>query len=196
MIAQLYDCFKHWATNGTVWIISDPHFRDEELRAGIPGRPTDAQIISNIKKCVGSKDTLICLGDVGDVTVLDYSFLNVYKVLIMGNHDRGGYSAFVPYFNEVYAGPLMISPRIMLSHQPVPAPYWFNIHGHEHTQRSNEIWGLNACLDVTDYQPINLNQLIKNGALAKTPTIHRYTTDMAIKEKEFTKQIENLSFFG
>ena len=43
MIAQLYDCFKHWAANGTVWIISDPHFRDKELRAGIPGRPTGSR---------------------------------------------------------------------------------------------------------------------------------------------------------
>lgn len=28
MIPTLYDCFKHWAKSGSVYIISDTHFED------------------------------------------------------------------------------------------------------------------------------------------------------------------------
>ena len=41
MIAQFYKQFQHWGAQGTVWIYSDPHFGDEELRAGVRGRPDD-----------------------------------------------------------------------------------------------------------------------------------------------------------
>ena len=66
-IAGLYKCFDHWHKEGTVWIYSDPHFGDKELAAGKPGRPTDEEHIKLINSCVGRKDTLIILGDVGDI---------------------------------------------------------------------------------------------------------------------------------
>lgn len=85
-IPQLYPCFKHW-DNQTIWIFSDTHFGDKELRAGEPGRPTDDEIVKNINSKVGRKDTLILLGDVGDVEYVRR--LRGYKVLICGNHDIG-----------------------------------------------------------------------------------------------------------
>ena len=86
-IAGLYKIFDHWHQQGTVHIISDCHFDDEELRAGFPDRPTDEDLVKFINAKVGRKDTLIILGDVGSVDLLRQ--LRGYKVLICGNHDVG-----------------------------------------------------------------------------------------------------------
>lgn len=87
MIAGLYDCFKHWSENGTVWIYSDTHFSDKDLAAGVASRPSDEEQVKMINSKVGRKDTLIHLGDVGN---LDYvKKLRGYKILICGNHDIG-----------------------------------------------------------------------------------------------------------
>lgn len=87
MVPQLYKQFQHWGKEGAVWIYSDPHFGDEELRAGVRGRPTDAELIAKINSKVGKKDTFICLGDVGDIECARK--IRGYKVLICGNHDVG-----------------------------------------------------------------------------------------------------------
>ena len=80
-IAGLYKIFDHWHATGTVWLYSDPHFGDEELAAGTPGRPTDEEQIKMINAKVGRKDTLIILGDVGDVECARQ--LRGRKILIM-----------------------------------------------------------------------------------------------------------------
>jgi calcineurin-like phosphoesterase family protein len=40
-------------------------------------------------------------------------------------------------FDEVYEGPLIISDKIILSHEPIEncPPFLFNIHGHDHSGR-------------------------------------------------------------
>ena len=82
--------YFHWMEEDkyqTCWITSDTHFGDEELRAGIPARPSDEEIFRRLKSKVGKNDVLIHLGDVGN---LDYiKKLKGYKILIMGNHDTG-----------------------------------------------------------------------------------------------------------
>lgn len=87
MIPQFYKQFQHWGEHGTVWIYSDPHFGDEELRTGKHNRPCDGELLRMINSKVGRKDTLICLGDVGDIEFARK--LHGYKVLICGNHDIG-----------------------------------------------------------------------------------------------------------
>ena len=82
----IYDAFQRWA-NQTVWIYSDPHFGDRELADGVKNRPSDEEHIKMINSCVGRKDTLICLGDVGDIESMKK--VRGYKILIMGNHDSG-----------------------------------------------------------------------------------------------------------
>ena len=87
MIAGLYECFNHWHEKGTVYVISDLHFGDKELAAGLPSRPTDEQLVNIINSTVGKSDTLIVLGDCGDPEYV--SKLKGYKILIAGNHDKG-----------------------------------------------------------------------------------------------------------
>ena len=228
MIAGLYKIFDHWHDEGTLFICSDPHFGDDELTTGIPNRPTAAEIVQRINAKCGRKDTLICLGDVGDVEYVR-KLRAKRKILIMGNHDAGrtnyerqtftkifdkeyytkdmAYNAMAglypgwrisieevfdfhsPFeywevtadnmlFDEVYEGPLMIAEKLILSHEPIDVPWAYNIHGHDHQghKRKNHT---NVCVDVTGYQPINMNQWMKSGAMAHVETIHRTTIDFA-----------------
>lgn len=87
MLPGIYDAFQHWGKQ-TVWIYSDPHFSDEDLECGVKNRPSDEIQIANINSCAGRKDTLIILGDVGNIECVR-KLRAAYKVLIMGNHDSG-----------------------------------------------------------------------------------------------------------
>lgn len=87
-IAGLYKAFDHWHQEGTLWIISDTHFGDADIRRGFPDRPADDELVNRINSYIGRKDTLIMLGDVGDVSYIK-QLRAKYKILIMGNHDCG-----------------------------------------------------------------------------------------------------------
>lgn len=89
MYKNLYDQFKHWYHNGmgTIWFYSDPHFNDEEASALRKNYIGDDEQVKRINSKVGKYDTLVILGDVGDENYVRK--LRGYKVLIMGNHDKG-----------------------------------------------------------------------------------------------------------
>ena len=86
-------------------------------------------------------------------------------------------------FDEVYGGPVMVAEKLILSHEPVDCPWAFNIHGHVHSggPMSDERH-LNVCGEARGvYEPINFNQFMKSGFMAKIQTIHRETIDKATK---------------
>lgn len=129
MYKHVYDIFKHWyRVNGkadnSVYVISDPHFGDEEMYgvrnvthilAGEPlvkmdntwykvvhapdasdpelrATPITPQVLDqaqvrHINSVVSRNDTIVFLGDIGDIEPIKQ--VRGYKVLIMGNHDRG-----------------------------------------------------------------------------------------------------------
>lgn len=180
MIAGLYDIFKHWHTTGTVWIISDTHFDDEELAAGVSNRPSTEEYIKLISSKVGKRDTVIHLGDVGNLEVMKK--IKGYKILIMGNHDSGK-SNYLEVFNEVYQGPLIIGEKLILSHEPVDITGMFNLHGHTHSgEPMSDNQHFNVCGEARKcYEPVNLNQFMKAGFMSKIQTIHRDTIDKATK---------------
>lgn len=231
----LYDIFQErWGQSQSCYIYSDPHFGDKDLSEGIADRPSDQEQIRRINAKAGRKDTLIILGDVGDLDCVRQLRAG-RKILIMGNHDSGASNykrktikivfdqeeytekeayQFVknlhPYhqitideenlfrtpfmrynvysdnklFDEVYEGPLIIGEKIILSHEPIDVPWAFNIHGHIHdSKHKNDKNHLNVCSDVINYEPINLNQLLKSGISSKVQTIHRDTIDKATNKK-------------
>ena len=180
-LAGVYKEFNERWCKQTVWIYSDPHFGDEELAAGTPGRPSADEQVAMINSCVGRKDTLIILGDVGDVEYAKK--LRGYKVLICGNHDAGR-TNYEEAFDEIYEGALIIGEKILLSHEPVDIPWLFNIHGHDHAGVIRP-GHLNVCSDVRGYKPLNLNHILgKEGHLAKIQSIHRITIDKATEKKK------------
>lgn len=87
MIEGLYEFAKNWSRNGAVWIYSDPHFGDPDCKLMDNNWPSDEEQIRLINSKVGKKDTLIILGDCGDLAMC--AKLRGYKVLVMGNHDAG-----------------------------------------------------------------------------------------------------------
>ena len=229
MIKGLYKPFEHWGKN-TCWIISDTHFGDPDLIHSYPDRPTAAEQLKLINSKVGKNDTLIILGDVGNVEWVKQ--LRGYKVLVMGNHDAGAsnyqrhifkqkfdkglfqkhealdeikrlysdcaYSIVDSYnfldnspcweasadnklFDEVFSGPIMVSEKLILSHEPVEELDWcMNIHGHTHDRNIvNDTYHFNVCADVIGYIPINFNKWVKDGHLAKIQSLHRQTINEA-----------------
>lgn len=181
MIKSLYPCFQHWGKNGAVYLISDTHFKDLD-------RKHMGYFISNedqiyiLKDTCHKNDTLIHLGDVGDPEyMLD---LKCHRVLIMGNHDKS-IEKMEHYFEEVYSGPLWISQKLVLSHEPVQLTTWdtyesiaFNIHGHDHAGTKRD-FHLNICPNIYGYVPLNLKQFINSGKLKEINDIHRVTINNA-----------------
>lgn len=189
MIKQLYPAFQKWAERGTVWLISDPHFDDEDVYKIFSNRPDKWEIINNINSRVGSNDTIIFLGDIGCPEYISfYIRKKAHKVLIMGNHDTKNRSWYENFFDEVYDGPVMIAKNVLLSHEPILLPYIFNIHGHVHDPHyHNAANELNVCIEALDKPyPINLNRMFKRGAFSKMEAkdIHRATIDKATERKK------------
>lgn len=178
---QLYDVFRErWEQFQTAHIISDTHFGDKDLQAGVKNRPSDEDYVKLINSKVGKNDLLICLGDVGDIEIARR--LKGYKILIAGNHDAG-MSNYKDVFDEVYAGALIVGEKLILSHEPVDVPWAFNIHGHVHSgEPMSDNQHFNVCGEARKcYEPVNLNQFMKAGFMAKIQTIHRDTIDKATK---------------
>lgn len=189
MYKHVYDSLKHWyERGGTIWFYSDPHFNDEEmkyLRKDYIG--DDAQVLA-INKKVTDRDTIVFLGDIGDINFIPK--IRGYKVLIMGNHDTGAFNyrrrvidtKDNHLFDEVYEGPLTIAEKIILSHEPVDIMGMINIHGHTHglpLHPTDKSW--NVCAENINYTPICFKEIVNSGMIGDTLSIHRLAIN---KQKE------------
>lgn len=89
--------------------------------------------------------------------------------------------------DEVYAGPLFIADKILLSHEPVYGLSWCpNIHGHDHNNVEKYREGckhINLAANVCGFTPVNLGKLIKDGILSDIEGIHRKIIDRATERK-------------
>lgn len=174
MIKSLYPQFQFWSIEGSVWIISDPHF-DDPARV-LYNWPSTDDYIKSIKPMIGVNDTLVCLGDVGNVKRMEE--FNCYRVLVTGNHDAGA-TTYEKYFHEIYKGPLFIADRILLSHEPIFGleEICVNIHGHVHCETNIYVNHINLAADNVNFKLFNLGQAIKNGLLSSTKNYHKLTLE-------------------
>ena len=85
---NLYPCFSKWLEFDNIYLLSDPHFNDDEMKHLRKDYIEDDEQVERINKVVHKKDLLICLGDIGDLEYIK-KIKAGYKVLIMGNHDKG-----------------------------------------------------------------------------------------------------------
>lgn len=213
MKVKLYDNFNFWQASGSIWLIGDTHFDDEDCPLMNANWPSPEEAVNRINNCVFKNDTLIILGDVGNAEWVKK--LKGHKVLIMGNHDSGKTNykkikQFIPIngderfselkekypdfksktyingkpfaycdnglFDEVYEGPLFISPTILLSHEPVKLDFGLNIHGHVHNgeyiKQNENSTSINLCSDCIEFTPKRLDKIY-----LKTKNIHRITID-------------------
>ena len=188
MIPTLYEKFQPWSRTGSIYIISDTHFEDEFCKDRDLNWISPEEQIGILKKVLTKQDSLIHLGDVGNPDYLDE--LKCYKILITGNHDKKG--EMKNHFQEMYDGPLFISDKLLLSHEPIYGleKFCFNIHGHNHSGTHftynttlNYFTHLNMAANVSEYQPVNLGKFIKAGYLNKMSNYHRLTIDNALDKK-------------
>lgn len=198
----------------------------------------DEMQVKRINSIVHKHDTIIFLGDVGNLEFIKK--IRGYKVLLLGNHDKGAsnykreivstskvlcwrveFNGIRPpiclheeitiedaegkfgnvkdiitvyeqednhLFDEVYEGPLMISNKILLSHEPVKYDFALNIHGHDHSERTLtnllDYMKLNVCAEHINYIPISLKSIVEAGRLKAIPNIHRETIDKAVYNKK------------
>lgn len=218
MIPQLYKKFQEWSDGGSLYCYSDPHAvgrglidSDEVKMRRVFNYGSDELQINNINSIVkGKNDYLIFLGDIGDVSFLD-NIKCKNLILIKGNHDSGN-ANYSKYFKEIYEGPLFISNKVVLSHEPmikeIKSLELFNICGHIHNQSEidklhNEGYNNFVCISANlhNYMPINLGDLFNRkgefkdfSGLSECEGIHRKVINHAIERKQRRNLGEFISF--
>jgi calcineurin-like phosphoesterase family protein len=98
--------------------------------------------------------------------------LNGSKRLIVGNHDNIPFLASGSFFKKVQMWRMFPEFGLMLSHVPLHesslhrgapddpnAPVLLNVHGHIHQNPSPEGPYRNVSVEVTDYTPVNIEEL-------------------------------------
>jgi len=159
----------------SVWLISDTHFYHSNIIL-YEKRPFSNKIemnevmINNWKKVVRKNDTIFHLGDVGfGSKCMMYELISDLpgrKILVMGNHDKQHSLSWWQGvgFDEVYKYPIIYEGFYILSHEPLyvgqEMPY-VNIHGHTHSESSDNKQKVNVSVEVINYTPVNFN-VIKN----------------------------------
>lgn len=99
MMIKLYKSFERWYRGGTIWVYSDPHFNDPDQKTIDHLWPDDNEQVKLINYNLSKNDTIIFLGDIGDASYIKK--IKGYKVLIMGNHDKGASNYLKKYRVEV-----------------------------------------------------------------------------------------------
>ena len=185
----VYDIFNEKWCNQTVWIFSDPHFGDADIKKAYPDRPSDEELVKLINSKVGRKDTLILLGDIGDVEFAKQ--LRGYKVLIAGNHDAG-MTNYAEAFKEMYPGALIIGEKL-LTHgsQQAITEFEVDLYGENSSahvvSRSvaqdesyqefiSRVYGNNCCSGHTECDAIVMN----NAKVAAIPEIKANHTEASL----------------
>ena len=180
---HLYRFCDSWFHGGSVYVLSDPHFDDEDMDwRGI----TADELVKRINSKACKSDTLVILGDIGNVERVKQLRAG-YKVLITGNHDAGN-SIYENVFDEIYNGPLFVSDKLLLSHEPINFKFAFNIHGHTHAlDWLDDDNHMCVCVEKINFTPISITEIIKSGVLKRINSIHRETINEATENKKWKK---------
>lgn len=162
--------------SGVIRFISDPHFGHSnmaKMRGFKDAYLMDEYMVYMWNETVGKRDTTWILGDVtmekGDYSILDR--LNGYKRVVLGNHDQGNHvEELLNYVNTVHGIAKFRDKNfgnVWLTHAPIhPGELEhrvsFNVHGHIHDgYKINDKRYINVCMEVQDYAPKSLEELIK-----------------------------------
>jgi len=156
-----------------VYLISDHHFGHKQI-IDFESRPFGSveemteSMIAKWNEVVGQEDRVIHLGDFSflnqEKTSGILSRLNGYKMLIMGNHDRGRPRTWwlEAGFQEVSEHPIVYGGFFFLSHEPMymnkQMPY-VNIHGHIHGQKYEGKQYINVSVEHWDYTPVSFDAI-------------------------------------
>lgn len=115
MKVKLYKPFEHWYHGGTIYLYSDPHFADPESKKENPNWPDADEIVKSINSCLGKNDTIIFLGDIGEESYVKK--IKGYKVLLLGNHDKGASNYIKKYYSYLKDDPNNVLFESLDSHE-------------------------------------------------------------------------------
>lgn len=172
-----------------IWITSDTHlshanilkFTDNDTGELIRGNrfanidEMDECILENWNSVVKQGDIVYHLGDVTfdkERFAAMWPKFNGSKRLIVGNHDDIRFLSSGGFFKKVQMWRMFPEFGLMLSHVPLhesslrrgspndpDAPMLLGIHGHIHQNPSPVGPYRNVCVEVTDYTPVNIEEL-------------------------------------
>ena len=155
------------------YVYADPHFYHKNIieytqRPFTSIQEMNETIINNHNTMINKRDKVFILGDFclagKDKTIALAQRLKGYKILILGNHDKGRSLQFwyEVGFQEVIKYPIIVQKQYVFSHEPMPmsqsTPY-INVHGHIHNNVLDSTKHRNVSLDVTDFNPVELGCL-------------------------------------
>lgn len=163
------------------WFTSDWHLGHENIvkHCGRPfscAKEMNALILDNFNSLVKKKDRVYFLGDFS----MQYKFVKqVFGSLpgkwfmIRGNHDEGWWNRFLRDFGNKIEGWWDLKEfnfnkqKIIMCHYPMSS--WkksfqgsWHLHGHSHGNKfSNNKLRMDVGVDVTNFKPINLDDVFK-----------------------------------
>ena len=158
---------------GTTFHIADCHFGDEDVirvfrRPFATVAEMDRVMTENWNRVVGPDDTVIVVGDFTydpDDRKRLLQMLNGNKILLRGNHDRGGPEAGGDSMVLMYKGI-----ALFLVHNPDHAPLGWDgwiVHGHRHGRKldypfiDGERRTINVACELVGYTPVDLEWLVR-----------------------------------
>jgi calcineurin-like phosphoesterase family protein len=167
------------------WIVSDTHFNHANIIKYCNRPFTDVEHMNNMLRqnwnsVVQPQDHVYHLGDVGNkLTVELIKSLNGKKRLIVGNHDDPKDPVLLQTFEKIMLWRMFPEWNMLLTHIPThesslgqgnnPAEIrrLWNIHGHIHEKPAPSKYHINACVEWTNYTPVNVEVYIKEIAKRK-----------------------------
>lgn len=161
-----------------IFIVSDTHFghgnmlKFTDSTTGARIRPLwenvnemDEYMIQKWNDTVRDEDIIYHLGDVyfGNGREI-LPRLRGRKRLILGNHDNGKDQNLHKYFEKILMWRMFPEFNCLLTHVPVHESSLFkveyNLHGHIHQQASPTPRHINCCVEVQDYTPKSIEELV------------------------------------
>lgn len=162
-----------------IFVISDTHFGHANMlkftdNAGVLIRPLfesvehmDETMIENWNSVVKDDDIVYHLGDVyigGNRGNTVLPRLRGRKRLILGNHDNGKDQNLLKNFQKIMMWRMFPEFNCVLTHVPIHESglnkVTYNLHGHIHQNTSPTPVHINCCVEVQDYTPKAIEDLV------------------------------------
>lgn len=153
--------------NSRIWFSSDYHFNHANIikycnRPFDTVEEMDREIISRHNEKVRPDDLVICLGDVAFKHSMEYlSHMNGNFIYVRGNHDDKMYKQHSSLTLRLCYGKY----KFLCVHKPesIFGNFTLNIVGHVHEKwvYRNDIHALNVGVDVHNFYPVSLKDVIK-----------------------------------
>jgi calcineurin-like phosphoesterase family protein len=134
------------------------------MRYGETIEQHDKWLIDQINSVVKKRDILYILGDLafGNENLVNLKKILGQKHLVLGNHDKGDMSLYMPYFQCIYG--MKKYKGFWLSHAPLHHQSrrgLFNIHGHVHQNSVPDPRYINVCVEVLNGVPLSFEQILE-----------------------------------